>query len=88
MTHTFQSFTDLVHKSRLAATRYYELAAKSRKTKYPDDFKASKDALAIAKGLEAQVDAAIVDIKKMFDTPEPTPESKPAPKSYFETENF
>lgn len=68
MNHTLKTFTDLTHKMRLAQNRYFELAAKVRKTNHPDDHKARKDALALSKGLENQVDAAIQEINKALAT--------------------
>lgn len=73
-----KTFTTQVHKMRLAQDRYFELAAKARKTSHPDDHKARKDALAIAKGLETAVDAAIKKINEELATPAPAPEERPA----------
>lgn len=86
MNHTLKTFTDQVHKMRLAQERYFELAVLARKNNIHT--KEKKDALAIAKNLEKQVDESIQEINKMMAVPEPLPESAPAPKSYFETENF
>jgi hypothetical protein len=66
MAHTLKSFTDLVEKSRAAATRYYELAAEARKRGIHT--KEQKDALAIAKELEKQVDETIVEIRIQQNT--------------------
>jgi len=73
MKHTLKSFCELVEKARYAATRYYELSAKAKKSKHPDDFKAAKDMLLMAKNLEKQVDEAIVEIKIQLNTPPATP---------------
>lgn len=86
MNHTLKSFTDQVHKMRLAQERYFELAVLARKNNIHT--KEKKDALAIAKNLEKQVDASIQEINKALATTDPLPQSTPAPKSYFETEKF
>lgn len=92
MNHTLKTFTDLTHKMRLAQNRYFELAAKVRKTNHPDDHKARKDALALSKGLENQVDAAIQDIiMHVSDIHVGDIDQQTGNKldgSYFRTENF
>lgn len=78
MKHTLEPFATLVHKMRLAQTRYFELAVKARKTNHPDDHKARKDALAIAKGLETAVDKTIKAINQELATTAAAPEERPA----------
>lgn len=63
---TLKTFTDQVHKMRLAQERYFELAAEARKTGIHK--KEQKDALAIAKNLEKQVDQSIQEINKGLAT--------------------
>lgn len=94
MNHTLKTFTDLTHKMRLAQNRYFELAVKVRKTNHPDDHKARKDALALSKGLENQVDAAIQEINNQAQASPADgvaqlgKEMEKIDKSYFATENF
>lgn len=86
MNHTLKSFTDQVHKMRLAQERYTNLVVIAATTGIYK--KEMLDAQVIAKKLEKQVDDSIQEINKMLAVPAPLPESAPAPKSYFETENF
>lgn len=60
MSLTLTSFTDEVHKMRLAQKRYFELSVEARKNGIHK--KEQKDALVIAKNLEAQVDHSIKQI--------------------------
>jgi hypothetical protein len=76
METTLKSFTDLVHKMRLAQQRYFELAAQARKTGVYT--KEQKDILAISKNLEHQVDEAIKSIDQQQATPTPQDDERPA----------
>lgn len=67
--HTLKSFADLVEKARAAASRYYELSAQAKKTKFPDHIKDSKNMLSMAKALEKRVDESIVEIRIQLATP-------------------
>jgi hypothetical protein len=86
MTDILKTFTDQVHKMRLAQVRYFDLAAQARKTGIHT--KDQKDVLVISKNLETQVDESIKQINAILATPAPAVESQPINKSYFKTENF
>lgn len=85
---TLKSFTDQVHKMRLAQERYFELAVLARKNHIHT--KEKKDALTIAKNLEKQVDASIQEIKSQLLEEDYSRQVKAVhiDKSYFKTENF
>lgn len=101
MNNALKTFTDLVHKMRLAQERYFELAVAARKNNIHT--KEKKDALVIAKNLEKQVDESI---KALNSVPcsgncgmnycdengcverKPKVETSPVPQSYFNAENF
>lgn len=82
MNHTLKSFTDQVLKMRLAQARYFETAAKARKTKHPDDHKTRATALEISKNLEREVDQAIKEIQAYTPQQETSEERTIAPETF------
>lgn len=75
MTDILKTFTDQVHKMRLAQVRYFDLAKKARENKIHT--KEKKDVLVISKELEKQVDESIKQINAMLATPEPAAPERP-----------
>jgi hypothetical protein len=56
-------FRTAVEKMRHSQKRYFELMARAKKSKHPDDFTNARNILAISKELEKQVDEAIDQLK-------------------------
>jgi hypothetical protein len=54
-----KTFLDTVHKMRLAQKRYFELMARAKKSKVPDEFTTARNVLTMSKELERQVDEQI-----------------------------
>jgi hypothetical protein len=54
-----KKFVDTVQKMRIAQKRYFELMARAKKSKHPDDFNNARTMLTMSKELEKQVDVTI-----------------------------
>jgi hypothetical protein len=72
-TPNLNEFPVLVQKMRIAQKRYFELMAKARKYKHPDEFTAARKMLTVSKDLERQVDEAIDVMSRPSPTAPPPP---------------
>jgi MoaA/NifB/PqqE/SkfB family radical SAM enzyme len=63
-----KDFATLVHKMRLAQQRYFELMARAKKSKRPDEFTTARNMLTMSKELESLVDEHIETISKSSPT--------------------
>lgn len=59
-----KSFAFQVEQMRMAQTRYFELSARAKKSKKPEDFNNAKNVLEMCKQLEVAVDDSIREFNK------------------------
>jgi hypothetical protein len=74
---TREDFAVLVTKMRMAQKRYFELMARAKKSKHPDDFSTARKILEMSKALEKQVDEEADSILKAAAAPKETVPSAP-----------